>query len=277
MPEVVITSPETGPNAPVVADPVKAAVVAAPAGLPSDADDVTQPVVAADAAEFIMPEKFAGKTAEEIAKSYVELEKTKAAAADPAKPNPADPKIAVTADVQAAVDVVAAAGLKYDELAAQYTEKGTLDDKSYDALKAKGIPKAMVDGFIAGQIALGEKAAAATAKAAHEAAGGADQYGAMVEWAAKGGLDKPSILAFNRAIDSGDPATISMAVQGVIAAKAKAGGNEPSNVDTGGKGKGSSVYTSVTQMVKDMGDKRYSTDPAFRALVEAKVARSPGL
>lgn len=274
MPEVTIVTPETGPDAPVVVEPVKAAPVD-PNALPSDQGVETPPVVA-DPPEFVMPEKFAGKTAEEIAKSYMELEKARGTATPPVTP-PAtgtDPKIAVPADVQAAVDVVAAAGLKYDDLSTQFTEKGELDSKSYDALKAKGIPRAMVDGFIAGQIALGKQVAAATETAAHTAAGDAKAYGEMVEWAAKGGLDKPSIVAFNKAIDSNDPATITMAVQGVMAAKVKAGASEPSNVDTTTKGGGSSAYASTAEVMKDMGDPRYEKDPAFRARVEAKVARS---
>lgn len=273
MPEVIVTTPESGADAPVVVEPVKAVVTIDPNALPSD--DVVETPVVADPPEFVMPEKFAGKTAEEIAKSYMELEKargTTPAAVTP--PAGTDPKIAVPADVQAAVDVVAAAGLKYDDLSAQYTEKGELDAKSYDALKAKGIPKAMVDGFIAGQIALGEKTATATAAAAHTAAGDAKAYGEMVEWAAKGGLNKPAITAFNKAIDSNDPATITMAVQGVMAAKAKAGATEPVNLDPGSKGSGSSVYNSNAEVMKDMSDPRYDKDPAFRARVEAKVGRS---
>lgn len=282
MPEVVVVTPETGPIAPVVAESKPVVVNADPLALPSDADPVEAAPVADPAvppvAEFAMPEKFKGKTAEEIAKSYMELEKHKGVppVADPnAPPVAADgPKIPVTADQQAAVDVVTAAGLKFDDLNKQFADTGTLDDKSYAALATKGFPKVMVDSYIAGQIALGKAVATRTESAAHTAAGGPEKYAEMVQWAAKGGLDKPGIIAFNRAIDSNDVSAISLAVNGVAAAFTKAGGSEPANITPGSKGKGASVYSSTAQVMKDMNDPRYATDANFRKLVEAKVGRS---
>jgi len=276
MTEVIIQSPDSGPDAPVVVEEkvVAAAAVVDPSALPSD--DTPEVAAVADPAEFVMPEKFAGKTAEEIAKAYTELEKSRGTKAAEVVPpvKAADPKIAVPADVQAATDVIAKAGLKFDDLNAQFAEKGVLEETSYAALAKQGIPKAMVDGFIAGQVALGQKVAAATATAAHTAAGGADKYAEAVAWAAKGGFEKPAILAFNKAIETNDPAMVTMAVQGLTAAFTKAGGSEPSNITATTKGGGAGVYATNAQVVKDMSDPRYETDAVFRDRVVAKIARS---
>lgn len=275
--------------------------VVAPAGsLPSDVAPVINPVVdagvvdplaaqlaidraALDAENGITEqvveqpsEKLAGKfdSAKDLEAAYLALQAKLGAPKETPEANPNDAAIpVVTAEVAAAQDVVTKAGLDFAKLNDAFAKDGKLADTDYAALTKVGIPPAMVNSFIAGQIALGQAQAAVITKAAHEAAGGAEKYGEMVKWASTN-LDKGQVAAFNKAVGGSDPAVVALAVAGINAAFVKQGGAEPSNVSVaGGKG-GQSVYRTTAEMMKDMGDKRYENDAAFRQAVENKLARS---
>ena len=250
----------------------------APDALPSDqvpADPPAAPDVDQGRPEWLDP-KF--NSPEDLAKAYAELAKKLGAPNSPrdnkAAPAEATPlKVPETAEVKAAVDVVTKAGLDFVKLNETFVADGKLLDTDYAALEKQGIPKAMVDHFIAGQIAVAKANADATAKAAFDAAGGEEKYGQVIQWAAKG-LDKDAIAAFNKTMDSNDPAAIKLAVTGLVATMVKSGGDEPSNLNVGEKGGGTPGYRSMAEVTRDMGDPRYETDPAYRARVEAKLARS---
>jgi hypothetical protein len=241
--------------------------------------NVTLPSEGGDKGTGNEPGKLAGKfdSPADLEKAYLELQTKlgggdKGKGTEPPKPNANDPKIPDQADVDAAKGAVEKAGLNFDELSGEYAKDGKLTDASYEKLEKGGIPRAMVDAFINGQIALANQQAAALTSAAHEAAGGAEKYGQVVEWA-KDNLSKEDIQAFNKVIETGDHAQVKLAVAGLNASFVKAGGAEPSNIKPGSNG-GPSQYGSVAEVMKDMGDPRYQSDPAFRAAVEQKVARS---
>lgn len=220
-----------------------------------------------------LPEKF--KTVEDMAKAYTELEKKQGAGDQQQEETPpadGNPRIPETPDVKAAVDIVQKAGLDLAKLNETYAKEGTLAEADYEALGKQGVPKALVDSFIKGQIALQQKAADETAKAAYEAAGSQEKYVEAVQWAAKN-LDRKAIESFNRTIDGNDAAAVQLAVSGLMAKFVAAGGAEPKNLQTGERTQAGG-YSSKAEMQKDMGDPRYATDPAFRARVEQKVART---
>lgn len=271
--QVQIQSPESGPNDP------NAAPVTAPNGTPvveQKVEDKAQlPSDAEQTPNGDQPGKLAGKfeTPADLEKAYLELQqKLGEAPKAPEKKAEDGPKIPERADVDAAKLAVANAGLDFDGLSKEWADSGTLADESYAKLEAKGIPKAMVDAFIEGQKAVQAAKVAEIQSAVHAEVGGADKYGEMVKWAAQG-LDADQKTAFNKAIDSGDVASIKLAVQGLHAAYTKAGAAEPTNIKPGSNG-GASTYASIAEVMKDMGDARYQSDQAFRAAVEAKVSRS---
>lgn len=270
--QVQIQSPETGPTDP------NAAPQDAPKGAPQaeqKAPDPAQLPSDGDTPQGDAPAKLAGKfeTPADLEKAYLELQKKLGEAPKaPEQKSEDGPKIPDVADVDAAKQAVTNAGLDFESLNKEWAEKGTLADESYAKLEKSGIPKAMVDAFIEGQKAVQAAKISEIQSAVHAEVGGPDKYGEMIQWAAQG-LDAGQKAAFNKAIDSGDVASIKLAVQGLHAAYTKAGAAEPTNVKAGGKG-GSSTYASIAEVMKDMGDARYNTDPAFRSAVEAKVSRS---
>lgn len=220
-----------------------------------------------------LPEKF--KSPEELAKGYAELEKklggAKAPAADPAATAPADP--AATAAVAGSPDEARAAlseaGLDYEAYAQEITTAGKLGDESYAALEKAGIPRDMVDAFIAGQTALG----AQTVSAAHEAAGGEAEFKSLASWASQA-ADDATLEAYNALVAKGTPASAKAAVQLLRGARDAAEGSDANLI--GGDAPGDNGgYASWAQVTAAMADPRYSKDPAYRAGVERRLASSP--
>lgn len=242
----------------------QAAKDAAGANPPPAAEKATKPEWVPE--KFWDTEKGEVKT-EELAKSYGELEKKGSGR----KAGDTTPPPAADADADAAKKIAERAGVDFGALDTEYATDGKLSDASYEKLSEKGFPRDRVDAYIAGVAAQG----ASLMKAAHDAAGGAEQFAAVQAWAADN-ASEADLKAYNELIGSGDTAKIAMAVQALTAKHADAEGRQPSRV-IAGSGNGSAPgekYDSRAQMTADMRDPRYKKDPAFRAQVEAKLGRS---
>lgn len=220
-----------------------------------DANQETQEEVSSDRPEWL-PEKF--KSPEDLAKAYSELEQRMSA---PQEDQPQEQEVREELDN---------AGVDYDALSQEFWQNGDLSDESYDALEKAGIPRSIVDSYIDAQMAMVENQRAAIMGEV----GGPDGYAELTAWAADN-LDQSEIDYYNKVIDGNDFDAIKMVVRSVAARRDASEGVEPSrNLSgsvTGGTG---GVYESVSQLMSDMQSKQYETDPAFRAQVEAKLARS---
>lgn len=228
-----------------------------------------------------LPEKF--KSVEDMAKAYSELEKkfssrtkeevsieTEDTTEEDNSDNGTDETEETETPEEKARQVTKEAGLDFDELSTAYWENGQLDDTHYEKLEQAGIPKNIVDQFIAGQEALLN----ATRQSVFNSVGGEDAYNDMTAWAADN-FSKEEIEAYNKAVNSGDINTANMAVKGLKARFDAEVGFEPRREVKGSTAKaGSTTYRSVAELEKDMSDPRYKNDPAFRKDVERKLARS---
>lgn len=233
-----------------------------------------------------LPEKF--KSAEDLAKAYGELEKkmgqkqsTTAPQAEPEAPKADDNSTSKATETNPDTDAEPAtesearkaadqAGLNFDDLSNKYWENGQLDDSDYESLAKIGIPKNLVDQYIAGQEAI----MSAAREQVFSRVGGEEAYDALTSWAADN-LTPAEIAAYDRAVDSGDMGTVLMAVNGLQARYNAAVGVEPRRAVKGTSAPaGADVYRSIAEMQKDMADPRYKKDSAFRKDVENKLARS---
>lgn len=261
--------------------------------------DVAQPTLEEEAAKYDnfdssaddrpewLPEKF--KSPEDMAKAYSELEKKLGSRNIPQKETAVEEKSALPSDEadasttegtdktqetetpeEKARQVTEKAGLNFDELSASYWENGQLSDKQYETLEKSGIPKALVDQFIAGQEALIET----TRQSVFSSVGGEDNYNSMTAWAADN-FSEDEINAYNAAVNGGNTASAMMAVKGLKARYDAVVGFEPSREVRGQAAKtGGTVYRSIAELEKDMSDPRYKQDAAFRKDVEQKLSRS---
>jgi hypothetical protein len=180
---------------------------------------------------------------------------------------------AASKEAEDAAKVAANAGLNYDDLTAEYSTSGELSADSYAKLEAAGIPRNLVDSYIAGQQAIADSFEASVM----DTAGGKSEFDKMATWAGAN-LPKAEVAAFNRNIDaavaSGDLAAAKLAIAGLKAAYAEANGEAPKLLGGGSGGDSTDVFRSMEELKVAMRDPRYARDPAYRSDVEAKLNRS---
>jgi hypothetical protein len=104
-------------------------------------------------------------------------------------------------------------------------------------------------------------------------AGGESNYNQVVEWAASN-LNDRQIDAFDSVVDSGNPAAIGIAFQGLQSAYNEANGYEGRMLQGKAPSSSGEIYRSQAELVAAMGDPRYDTDPAYRADVIQKLEQS---
>jgi len=104
-------------------------------------------------------------------------------------------------------------------------------------------------------------------------AGGESNYNQVVEWASSN-LNDRQIDAFDSVVDSGNPAAIGIAFQGLQSAYNEANGYEGRMLQGKAPSSSGDIYRSQAELVAAMGDPRYDTDPAYRADVIQKLEQS---
>ena len=198
-----------------------------------------------------------------MAKSYTELEKKQSGQKEEVKDESVEePK---TAD-----DAVEKAGLDMGKLTQEFDTNGELAEDSYKALEAAGIPKATVDQYIQGQQALVAKAQSE----AYSLTDGKEGYEAMSGWA-KANLSAEELTNYNTQVNSPNSKVREMAIRGLHAQfSADSGDGKPLVHGNNSATADGSGFKSRAQMIEAMQDSKYQSDPAYRAEVEARVARS---
>ena len=109
--------------------------------------------------------------------------------------------------------------------------------------------------------------------AIYNSVGGEQQYKTLMNWASQN-LSEDSIKSFDNLVNTGDPGSIQLAVDGLLSKYQNENGYE-GRMLTGKPSKQSSdVFRSQAQLVEAMSDPRYDRDPAYRQDVIAKLDRS---
>lgn len=226
------------------------------------------------------PELAGFKTAEELAKAYQELRtKMSSEGAPKADTQQTEGETEETTDQKtegdaeeaqaAATKAVEDAGFKMSDLETEFQEKGELSDETYAKLEKAGFSKQDVSNYIAGQQALAEQVQSRIE--AH--VGGADKLNAAIGWA-KENFSPEEATAFNKAIDQADEAGIKLALDGLMAKYKADQGDEPNLLGGGKASTNGNVFQSVAELTAAMRDPRYQKDPAYRADVEKRLAKS---
>jgi len=106
--------------------------------------------------------------------------------------------------------------------------------------------------------------------------GGEEQYAAMMRWAVEA-LPQSDVDAFDQIIDSGNMTNIAMAVDAVAKRFADANGQEGAMLTGRTAPDAPPGYRSQAELLADMNDPRYDTDPAYRNDVLLKLENSPNV
>jgi len=200
-----------------------------------------------------LPEKF--KSAEDMAKAYSELEK-KQSTETTEEPNMQ----------QMRADAEASEGM--DKFYNEYQDKGELSQNSYEELNKIGLDKSLVDSYIQGQ----QSIANTEVQQIHNTVGGADNYSKVIEYA-KTNLSEAEQNAFNDTLDTGSIEQVKFAVQAIASRAGVNTQSQPSMIN-GDIETSSDTFESSAQVIEAMNYPRYAKDPAYRKLVEEKIARS---
>lgn len=150
--------------------------------------------------EFTMPDKFQGKSAEEIAKAYVELEKFKAQKAE--EPKVEEPVVEPEAAPESTETTVESSSVVKDAQDMWAQQGGQLTEQQWNDLQAKtGIPMDTLkayENYVKNDITASLES---HDQKVYAESGGEESYNTMIEWADKN-YSAEQIDALNTMLDS---------------------------------------------------------------------------
>ena len=155
--------------------------------------------------------------------------------------------------------------------------EGNITQEMNDSLVNAGIPQDTIDVYLEGSRAQrgfgtqGELTEADVSEI-HNLAGGKAAYDNLTQWAGNN-LPADDVKAFDDVVATGNKSALRFAVKALNAQMEDAIGRNPDLV-TGKTPSQGSRYRSMAEVVRDMGDARYDTDPAYRADIQQKLERS---
>ena len=168
------------------------------------------------------------------------------------------------------------AGIDAQDIATRFQESGEISEDDYSKLKDVGFSKGVIDSYLAGIKAQSSNAvevADSQIKAIQDSVGGAEQYGKLTAWAVEN-LPSDQVQAFNALTETGNAASIQLAVNGIQSQYNNAMGKEPSLV-TGKAGQNAvTPYRSTAEVVTAMKDARYGKDVSYTENVQRRLADS---
>jgi hypothetical protein len=168
-------------------------------------------------------------------------------------------------------------GIDPQEISQRFVDNDSISDDDYSRLEDAGFSKQVVDTYLDGLRGVGaadaDEIPADIIKGIKDSVGGDETYGQMQSWAEQN-LSNEEGVAFNNLMDTGDAATIQLAVEGLYSRYSKSMGVEP-NLYTGRPAaSGPTPYRSTAEVVAAMSDKRYGKDVTYTEDVQRRLGGS---
>jgi len=157
-----------------------------------------------------------------------------------------------------------------------WKNNGQIPQEMHDQLTGAGLSKVAVDAYLAGraqQYGMNSQVNQSDIDSIQQSVGGKQQYESLMNWAADN-LSQDSINSFDNLVNTGDPNSIQLAVNGLLAQYQNDAGYEGRMLQGKPAKTNTDVYQSQAQLVAAMSDPRYENDPAYRQEVIAKLDRS---
>ena len=153
-----------------------------------------------------------------------------------------------------------------------FQKEGTLSDQHFEELNKAGFTREVVESYLAGI----QQKSAVTEQQIYdikEQYGGDAGYANMMDWAGQN-LSDAEKSAFTTGINNPNIEVVKLAVEGLHSRFTKATGTEPQLI--GGKTPSTTAdkFESHDQLTRAIQDEKYATDPAYRKMVERKIANS---
>ena len=213
------------------------------------------------------------KSAEELEKAYVELQKKLGENKEEEQAS-AEEKTEETPQLSEGANLITSASeeyfangnklspetmAKFSSLSSQDLIKAYMEVQSNPEFQAQAAPAADITEAQINQI--------------KNSAGGEQQYAQIVNWA-KTNLPQDQIQAFDEVVNTGSVQAIQLAVSGLKAEYDNANGVEGRMVTGKTAPNNGDVFRSQAELVRAMSDARYDNDPAYRQDVIEKLDRS---
>ena len=216
-----------------------------------------------------IPEKYKGKTIEEVIEMHQEAEK-KISNPDP-KPDPT-PKPKEEGTPEPKVDgepKPEATG--FQKFVEEYQTSGAISEDSYTELEAKGFSKGDIDGYIEGQKAIGQK----FTESIHGLTGGEEGYTNLINWASEN-MDEASISEYNDAIMAGDQAKVTRLVEYMALKHGSATPNQPNRINGNGESEGGGLKTFANkgEWMEATNNRLYGKDKKYTEMVDQRYLKS---
>jgi hypothetical protein len=157
-----------------------------------------------------------------------------------------------------------------------WKNNGQIPQEMHDQLTGAGLSKVVVDAYLQGRAREYGMNADLNQKdidGIKQSVGGEKAYESLMTWAGQN-LSQDSINSFDNLINTGDAASIQLAVNGLVAQYQNDAGYEGRMLQGKPSKTSTDVYQSQAQLVAAMSDPRYDNDPAYRQEVIAKLDRS---
>lgn len=223
------------------------------------------------------PELIAGKfkSQDELLKAYEELQKKLSSGEK--EEESSDEETEPESSTEEEVEEVSDAESALTRASEAYAKDGKLDEASIEELSkmdSKELIQAYVQYYSKNQTS--QQQQAVDTNSIYSSVGGEEAYTEMIGWAANN-LSSEEIASYNEVTNSGNTAAIKFAVEALSNRYKAAEGSEAPLV-TGRKAAPSKDrFRSHAELSRAISDPRYSSDPAYRADVEAKLSRSTDL
>lgn len=193
-------------------------------------------------------------------------------------PKTEDPKPeAVSAEApspQSADPVSAQAAI--DEARREFAESGQLTEETFAKLAEQGLPRAVVEGYMASAKAQLEQQAQfeAVRKAAFDAVGGEQTFNEARTWAVAN-MAAGEIAAINKLLEDSDPSVVAAGAK-MLGERYRSSPREPAVTLKGATGQTSTSngFRSRQEMIDAMSDRRYHRDEAYRDEVIRRLAQT---
>jgi len=223
------------------------------------------------------------KSVEDLAASYKELE-GKLGQKEEAPESSTEEKTEETTEFNAVeaygeniAGILDEAGIDAADLNNRFAESGELSEEDYSKLESKGLPKSLVDTYVAGLQAQNNQTTQSTEgliKEIKDSVGGDAEYSKMRTWAQQN-LSATEFDDFNSLFDEGTkPSNIKWGVQGLYSKYKNAMGTEPELVSGKSGQGGPTPYRSSEEVKAAMKDPRYGKDVTYTEGVYARLADS---
>ena len=245
-------------------------------------DAIYENAQAAQAEEAaLLPEKFRGKSAVEIARAYAELEKKLGQREEPQEPQESDEAPEATdtpEEVEEAQEEPTATAELLRAASEEFAKDKEMSAETMEKLSA--LPSAdLVKAYAEIQKAAAPTATITDAEALEVVTkvGGKDVYDKALAWAGET-FSQAEADDYDAVIATGNKAAIAFAVEALTTRYKATVGFEGDTI-SGGRSRGPQVapFRSNAELATAIGDPRYHRDPAYRMDVEARLAVSGDL